>query len=76
MKKTIALIIALAAACKESPPPPIAAGKCLVDTYAGARATQQHCVFGGYLWSCADNACVRGAETPGELPAATAPATK
>lgn len=33
-------------------PPPMALGRCVVDTYQADRPDAQTCVWGGYTWAC------------------------
>lgn len=53
-------------------PPPIAAGRCVVDTYVGTTATKQVCNHDGQSYSCAwaagTHTCERKGEAAGERP--------
>jgi hypothetical protein len=69
MKKILFLLVL--ASCKKRgsiQPPPVAAGKCLVERYEGSAAAQQTCTYGGYTWNCTYDTCNRSGEAVGERP--------
>lgn len=70
---TMALMIALTG-CKKAgeESPPIAAGKCVVDSYFNGEVLAQTCVYQGYVWNCTKDStfmhvtCKRLGEALGE----------
>ncbi len=55
--------------CKQ-PPPPIADGRCLADSWVGAtwpespKAEKQVCLYQGVIWRCDAMTCTRTTEDP------------
>lgn len=56
----------LIAACRRTPPP-LAHGKCRIETFAeGQNDDVRACVWDGYLWTCNGRTCRREGQATGE----------
>lgn len=72
-KWNLVLVLFILGGCKkkgevDDRPPPISAGKCLVDSYLGSQAQKQTCMYAGYTWTCTVNGCDRVGEAGVERP--------
>ena len=75
MKNFMFILLTMSTSCKrsdEGSPPPVTAGKCVVDSYHLDKIVKQSCSYSGYAWSCnasqagADWTCERGGEVTSE----------